>query len=50
MPASEEIQDQSILTAESDAEEQQQEDYQKLLDLYDESMRNLTGGRSFPAG
>ncbi len=48
MPASEEIQDQSILTAESDAEEQQQEDYQKLLDLYDESMRNLTEGEIVP--
>jgi small subunit ribosomal protein S1 len=49
MPASEESQDQSTMTAESDVEEQQQqEDYQKLLDLYDESMRNLTEGEIVP--
>ncbi len=38
------------MTAESDAEEQHQEqqDYQKLLDLYDESMRNLTEGEIVP--
>ncbi len=49
MPASEESQDQLTMTAESDAEEQQQQaDYQKLLDLYDESMRNLTEGEIVP--
>ncbi len=50
MPASEESQDLPTMTAESDAEEQQQgqEDYQKLLDLYDESMRNLTEGEIVP--
>ena len=50
MPASEDSQDQPIMTAESDAEEQHQEqqDYQKLLDLYDESMRNLTEGEIVP--
>src|SRR6202165_5396712 len=50
MPASEESQDQPTMTAESDAEEQHQEqqDYQKLLDLYDESMRNLTEGEIVP--
>jgi len=38
------------MTAESDAEEQhqEQEDYKKLLDLYDESMRNLTEGEIVP--
>ncbi|HVR08353.1 MAG TPA: 30S ribosomal protein S1, partial [Thermoanaerobaculia bacterium] len=38
------------MTAESDGEEQHQEqqDYQKLLDLYDESMRNLTEGEIVP--
>ncbi len=50
MPASEESQDQLTMTAESDAEEQhqEQEDYKKLLDLYDESMRNLTEGEIVP--
>jgi small subunit ribosomal protein S1 len=49
MPASEQTQDQPTMTAESDIEEQQQqEDYQKLLDLYDESMRNLTEGEIVP--
>jgi small subunit ribosomal protein S1 len=50
MPASEESQDQPTMTAESDHEEQhqEQEDYQKLLDLYDESMRNLTEGEIVP--
>jgi small subunit ribosomal protein S1 len=50
MPASEESQDQPTMTAESDSEEQhqEQEDYQKLLDLYDESMRNLTEGEIVP--
>ena len=42
MPASEN-EDQSLLTAESD-EEQDAEEYRKLLELYDESMRNLTEG------
>jgi len=38
------------MTAESDVEEQhqEQEDYKKLLDLYDESMRNLTEGEIVP--
>jgi small subunit ribosomal protein S1 len=50
MPASEESQDLPTMTAESDHEEQhrEQEDYQKLLDLYDESMRNLTEGEIVP--
>jgi small subunit ribosomal protein S1 len=50
MPASEDSQDQPTMTAESDAEEQHQEqqEYQKLLDLYDESMRNLTEGEIVP--
>ncbi|HXO39833.1 MAG TPA: 30S ribosomal protein S1, partial [Thermoanaerobaculia bacterium] len=50
MPASEDSQDQPTMTAESDAEEQhqEQEDYKKLLDLYDESMRNLTEGEIVP--
>src|SRR5579864_7378390 len=50
MPASEESQDQPTMTAESDVEEQhqEQEDYKKLLDLYDESMRNLTEGEIVP--
>ena len=43
MPASEELQDQSLLTADSD-EERDAEEYRKLLELYDESMRNLTEG------
>ncbi|HVT59880.1 MAG TPA: 30S ribosomal protein S1 [Thermoanaerobaculia bacterium] len=46
MPASEDNQDQPTLTAESDNANQQ--DYQKLLDLYDESMRNLTEGEIVP--
>ena len=50
MPSSEESQDQPTMTAESEPEEQhqEQEDYQKLLDLYDESMRNLTEGEIVP--
>jgi small subunit ribosomal protein S1 len=50
MPATEESQDQPTMTAESGPEEQhqEQEDYQKLLDLYDESMRNLTEGEIVP--
>jgi len=45
MPASEEIENRSLLTAEfDDDEEQDPQEYQKLLDLYDESMRNLTEG------
>jgi small subunit ribosomal protein S1 len=45
MPASERIEDQAaLLAAESDEYEQSPEDYQKLLELYDESMRNLTEG------
>ena len=50
MPASEESQDQPTMTAESEPEEQhqEQEDYKKLLDLYDESMRNLTEGEIVP--
>ena len=42
MPASEK-QDQSLMTAESE-EERDAEQYRKLLELYDESMRNLTEG------
>jgi small subunit ribosomal protein S1 len=42
MPASEN-EDQSLLTAESE-EERDAEQYRKLLELYDESMRNLTEG------
>jgi small subunit ribosomal protein S1 len=42
MPASEN-EDQSLLTAESEAE-RDAEQYRKLLELYDESMRNLTEG------
>jgi small subunit ribosomal protein S1 len=50
MPSSEESQDQPTMTAESEPEEQhqEQEDYKKLLDLYDESMRNLTEGEIVP--
>jgi small subunit ribosomal protein S1 len=45
MPASERTEEQStLLTADSDEYEQSPEDYQKLLELYDESMRNLTEG------
>jgi small subunit ribosomal protein S1 len=44
MPASEPS-NLPTLTSEPDEEQQQgQQDYQKLLDLYDESMRNLTEG------
>jgi small subunit ribosomal protein S1 len=43
MPASEELEDQSLMTAESE-DERDSEEYRKLLDLYDESMRNLTEG------
>jgi small subunit ribosomal protein S1 len=43
MPASEKLEDQALLAAESD-EEQDAEEYRKLLELYDESMRNLTEG------
>ncbi|MFL6193900.1 MAG: 30S ribosomal protein S1, partial [Thermoanaerobaculia bacterium] len=42
MPASEN-EDQSLLTAEPE-EERNAEEYRKLLELYDESMRNLTEG------
>jgi small subunit ribosomal protein S1 len=45
MPASEQM-DQPI-TAESD-EELSREEYQKLLEMYDESMRNLTEGEIVP--
>jgi small subunit ribosomal protein S1 len=43
MPASEELEDQSSVTTESEEERDAQE-YRKLLELYDESMRNLTEG------
>jgi small subunit ribosomal protein S1 len=43
MPASEKLEDQSLLAIESE-EEQDAEEYRKLLELYDESMRNLTEG------
>jgi small subunit ribosomal protein S1 len=43
MPASEDIKDQSLLTAEPD-DERDADEYRKLLELYDESMRNLTEG------
>jgi small subunit ribosomal protein S1 len=39
----EDRQDQALMTAESDYEQDPQE-YQRLLELYDESMRNLTEG------
>jgi small subunit ribosomal protein S1 len=42
MPASDQD-DQSLLTAESE-EEREAREYRKLLELYDESMRNLTEG------
>ena len=53
MPASEDSQDQPTMTAESaefetEEQHQEQEDYKKLLDLYDESMRNLTEGEIVP--
>ena len=45
MPASEKLEDQALLTAESEEEQERDADeYRKLLDLYDESMRNLTEG------
>jgi len=48
MPASEE-QDLPTLTAESEDDEQLSADaYKKLLDLYDDSMRNLTEGEIVP--
>src|SRR3954447_704585 len=48
MPASKE-QDLPTLTAESDDDEQRSaEDYKKLLELYDDSMRNLTEGEIVP--
>ncbi|HBL31148.1 MAG TPA: 30S ribosomal protein S1 [Acidobacteria bacterium] len=48
MPATQE-QDLPMLTAESDDEENQgAEEYRRLLELYDESMRNLTEGEIVP--
>src|SRR5215467_15281072 len=48
MPASEE-QDLPTLTAESEDDEQRNaEAYKKLLELYDDSMRNLTEGEIVP--
>jgi small subunit ribosomal protein S1 len=46
MPASEKLEDQSLLAMESEEEQEAQdaEEYRKLLELYDESMRNLTEG------
>ncbi len=46
MPASEQM-DQPLLTAESD-EEVSREEYLKLLEMYDDSMRNLTEGEIVP--
>jgi small subunit ribosomal protein S1 len=43
MPASERIEDQSVLAV-SEEDERDPQEYQKLLELYDESMRNLTEG------
>ena len=43
MPASEDMKDQSLMTAEPD-DERDADEYRKLLELYDESMRNLTEG------
>ncbi|HYO12258.1 MAG TPA: S1 RNA-binding domain-containing protein, partial [Thermoanaerobaculia bacterium] len=43
MPASERTEDQSLVAVSEDDERDPQE-YQKLLELYDESMRNLTEG------
>src|SRR3954453_5550533 len=43
MPASQKLEDQSLLAMESE-EERDAEEYRKLLELYDESMRNLTEG------
>jgi small subunit ribosomal protein S1 len=45
MPASEDSQEQPTMTAESGTEDQ---DYKRLLELYDESMRNLTEGEIVP--
>jgi len=45
MPASEKLEDQELLTTESEEEQERNaEEYRKLLELYDESMRNLTEG------
>jgi small subunit ribosomal protein S1 len=41
MPASEKLEDQALLESE---EERDADEYRKLLELYDESMRNLTEG------
>jgi small subunit ribosomal protein S1 len=46
MPATEQM-DQPTMTAESD-EELSREEYQKLLEMYDDSMRNLTEGEIVP--
>ncbi|HVG06654.1 MAG TPA: 30S ribosomal protein S1 [Thermoanaerobaculia bacterium] len=46
MPVTEQM-DQSPMTAESD-EELSREEYQKLLEMYDDSMRNLTEGEIVP--
>src|SRR5688500_3188379 len=46
MPVTEQM-DQPPMTAESD-EELSREEYQKLLEMYDESMRNLTEGEIVP--
>jgi small subunit ribosomal protein S1 len=43
MPASEKLEDQALLASESE-EERDADEYRKLLELYDESMRNLTEG------
>jgi small subunit ribosomal protein S1 len=43
MPASEKLEDQALLAAESE-DERDADEYRKLLELYDESMRNLTEG------
>jgi small subunit ribosomal protein S1 len=45
MPASEKLEDQELLATESEEEQERNaEEYRKLLELYDESMRNLTEG------
>ncbi len=47
MPASEKLEDQALLATESEDDQDQERDadeYRKLLELYDESMRNLTEG------
>ncbi len=46
MPVTEQM-DQSMMAAESD-EELSREEYQKLLEMYDDSMRNLTEGEIVP--